>query len=195
MMKRLFDILISCLGLILLLPLFIVVALLIKLDSKGPVFFRQERVGKDFREFNIIKFRSMTADSTSRGPEITVGGDKRVTKVGIYLRKYKVDELPQLINIFIGDMSFVGPRPEVKKYVEIFRSDYEKLLQIRPGITDPASLQYSNEEKVLSMSQNWEADYINIVLPKKIKLSSLYVDMCNGILYDLKLIFKTLIKI
>lgn len=195
MTKRLFDISLSCIGLIFLSPFFAVIAMLIKSDSKGPVFFRQERVGRYFKEFRIYKFRSMVNYPSLMGPQITVGGDKRVTKVGKFLRKYKIDELPQLINVLKGDMSFVGPRPEVRKYVELFKSDYEKLLKIRPGITDPASITYSQEEKVLASSNNWEDDYIKKVLPEKIKLSLQYVDRHNNIITDIKLIIKTLLKV
>ena len=133
-------------------------------------------------------------DAENNGSQITVGGDKRVTKIGKILRKYKVDELPQLINILKGEMSFVGPRPEVKKYVELYKPEYEKLLKIRPGITDPSSIRYSKEESVLSLSKNWEADYVKWILPEKIKLSSHYVDNHN-LLTDLTLILKTIFKI
>ncbi len=193
-MKRLFDIFFSTSGLIILFPLFAVVAILVMFDSKGAVLFQQERVGKNFKSFRILKFRTMSVGAENLGPQITVGGDKRVTKTGKILRRYKIDELPQLLNIFIGDMSFVGPRPEVRKYVELYKEDYKKLLQMRPGITDPSSLKYSKEEDVLSLSNNWEDDYINKVLPEKIKLSLRYVDNCN-IFTDLKLIFKTIIKV
>ncbi len=193
-MKRLFDIFFSFIGILILLPLFAVVAILIKIDSKGSVFFRQERIGKNLRPFRIYKFRTMTVDAENRGPQITVGGDKRITKIGKILRNNKIDELPQLINILKGEMSFVGPRPEVRKYVELYKPDYEKLLQTRPGITDPASIKYSNEESVLSSSKNWEEDYVKRVLPEKIKLSLQYVDNHN-ILTDLRLIFKTIFRI
>ncbi len=136
----------------------------------------------------------MTVDAENNGPQITVDGDKRVTKIGKFLRKYKLDELPQLINILKGEMSFVGPRPEVRKYVELYKPDYEKLLQIRPGVTDPSSIKYSKEEIVLSLSNNWEEEYVKKILPEKIKLSSKYVDNHN-ILTDLKLIFKTIFRI
>jgi len=194
MTKRLFDILFSLIGLVLLLPLFVVVSILIKLDSNGPIFFRQERVGKNFRPFRIYKFRTMTVDTEDKGPQITVAGDRRVTKIGEFLRNYKIDELPQLINVLKGEMSFVGPRPEVLRYVELYKIEYETLLTIRPGITDPASIRYSKEEKVLSASKNWGDDYIKIILPEKIKLSSQYADNHN-ILTDLRLIFKTIFKI
>ena len=137
----------------------------------------------------------MNADAGNTAPQITVSGDKRVTKIGKFLRKYKIDELSQLINVLKGEMSFVGPRPEVRKYVELFKHDYKKLLKIRPGITDPASIKYSEEESLLSLSKNWEEDYIKKILPEKIKLSSQYVDNHNNIIVDLHLIFKTIFKI
>ncbi len=135
----------------------------------------------------------MKIDADKTGPKITVGGDSRVTRTGKFLRKYKLDELPQLFNVLKGEMSFVGPRPEVREYVHIFKSDYKRLLRIRPGITDPASIRYSNEEKILAMSDNWEEDYRKKLLPEKIKLSLHYVDNHN-VITDLKLIFKTLLK-
>ena len=193
-MKRLFDILFSTFGLLVLLPLFLVVALSVKLDSRGPVFFRQERIGKNFKPFRILKFRSMTTDASEKGPSITVGGDKRVTRVGRFLRKYKIDELPQLLNVLRGEMSFVGPRPEVGKYVELFRKDYEKLLTISPGITDPASIHFSDEESVLSSSGNWEDMYTTKILPEKIRLATAYVENHNMV-DDIKLIFKTFSRI
>ena len=193
MLKRLLDIFFSAIGLMMLLPIFMGLALIIKINSKGPILFQQERIGRYFRPFRIYKFRTMTFDAKDKGPQITVGGDKRVIEIGKLLRKYKIDELPQLINVFKGEMSFVGPRPEVKKYVELYKPDYEKLLKIRPGITDPASIKYSTEESVLSLSKNWEEDYIKKILPEKIMLSSQYVDNHN-ILTDIKLIIKTNFK-
>ncbi len=193
-MKRLFDIFFSFIGLLLLLPLFGIVAALLKFDSRGSVFFRQERIGKNFSPFRIYKFRTMTVDAENSGPQITVGGDKRVTNIGKILRKYKMDELPQLINVLKGEMSLVGPRPEVRKYVELFKSDYKKLLKVHPGITDTASMKYSEEEEVLSKSKNWEQDYINKILPEKIMLSSQYVDNHN-IFTDMVLIVRTFFKI
>ena len=195
MIKRLFDIFFSFAGLIILSPLFLIIAVFIKLDSKGPVFFRHERVGRNFKDFKLYKFRTMSADAVNKALQITVCGDKRVTKIGKFLRKYKIDELPQLINVLKGEMSFVGPRPEVRKYVELFKQDYKKLLKIRPGITDPASIKYSDEERVLAFSNNWEEDYIKKILPEKIKLASQYVDKHNNIIVDLHLIFKTIFKI
>ncbi len=192
-MKRLLDIAMSIAGLLILLPFFPFIAVLIKLDSRGPVFFRQERIGRGFRRFTIYKFRTMQADADKRGALITAGGDKRVTKAGSFLRKYKIDELPQLFNVLKGDMSFVGPRPEVSRYVQLFERDYRKLLTVRPGITDPASLTYSNEEAILSKANAFEEVYINRILPEKIKLSSQYVDNRN-LMTDLKLILLTVLR-
>jgi len=193
MLKRAFDILCSFGGLLVLSPLLTVAALAVKIDSKGPAFFLQERIGRNFRPFRIIKFRTMKTGSEKLGSLITVGGDDRVTRVGRFLRRYKIDELPQLINVLKGDMSLVGPRPEVKKYVGLFQVDYERLLRVRPGITDPASLRYSDEEGLLSLSENWEEDYVRRILPEKIRLSSAYVDN-HGFVADIKLILKTILK-
>ena len=194
-MKRLFDIFFSLIGLIALSPLFLAVSLLINLDDSGPVFFRQERIGKNFRPFLIYKFRTMTTDAPERGPLITVGGDRRITSVGKILRKYKIDELPQLINVFKGEMSFVGPRPEVKKYVEMYRSDYGRLLVVPPGITDPASINYSAEEGTLSRAQEeWEDEYVKKILPEKIRLSLHYAGNHN-LLVDAGIILETIFKV
>lgn len=193
-MKRLLDIVISSAGLLVLLPLFAVVSLLIKAESRGPVFFRQERVGKDFAPFRIFKFRTMTLNGEGAGAPITVGGDKRITRTGRALRALKIDELPQLLNVLKGEMSLVGPRPEIRRYVQLFETDYRKLLVIRPGITDPASLEYSSEESLLAMSDNWEKDYIGKILPEKIRLSMQYVGN-HSVVTDLKLIAKTIMKI
>lgn len=192
-MKRIFDLTFSFLGLIISFPIFIIVPILIKLDSKGPVFFRQARVGKNFMQFKICKFRTMRHDPEEKGPVITVGGDHRVTRIGRFLRQYKVDELPQLFNVLKGEMSFVGPRPEVKEYVQLFEKDYKKLLRIRPGITDPASIKYSDEESILSLSENWEEEYKKKILPEKINLSLGYVENHN-LATDVKLILKTFLK-
>jgi len=193
MLKRAFDILLSLLGLILVAPILLIAGLLIKIDSKGPVFFKQERVGKDFRPFMIWKFRTMVHDQNN-GPLITTRDDKRITRIGGYLRRYKIDELPQLVNVLKGDMSFVGPRPEVKKYVDLFESDFRKILTIRPGITDPASIRYSNEEAILSSSPDYEEVYITRILPDKLRLSSEYVKNHN-IIKDILLILKTIFRI
>ncbi|VAX32137.1 Lipid carrier : UDP-N-acetylgalactosaminyltransferase [hydrothermal vent metagenome] len=193
-MKRFFDISCSFIGLIILLPLFTVVAILIKFDSRGPVFFRQQRIGKNFRPFRIYKFRTMTTDAPEKGPEITVGGDKRVTRIGRILRKYKLDELPQLINVLMGDMSLVGPRPEVEKYVELYKEDYKHILQVRPGITDISSITYRDEEGVLVGKKDPEAYYRQVLLPEKIRLAREYIARAS-FFYDLRLIFKTVHKI
>ena len=163
--KRAFDILVSVAGLIVLLPLLLLVATAIKLDSSGPVFFRQWRVGRKFRRFGIYKFRTMIDDAFDRGLPITVGRDSRITRVGKILRKTKIDELPQLLNVLKGDMSLVGPRPEVPRYVELFRPDYEHILKVRPGLTDLASLKYSDEASILGQSANpreimWRACFL-----------------------------------
>jgi lipopolysaccharide/colanic/teichoic acid biosynthesis glycosyltransferase len=191
-MKRFLDIVLSIIGLLVLLPFLPFVSTLIKLDSSGPIFFRQERIGKNFSRFTIYKFRTMLENADIK-TLITAGGDSRITKVGGFLRRYKIDELPQLFNVLKGDMSFVGPRPEVGKYVQLFETEYRKLLTVRPGITDLASLRYSNEEAVLCKSKALEEVYISSILPEKIKLSSHYVDN-HTLMTDLKLILMTVFK-
>lgn len=193
-MKRLFDIILSFLGLAALLPLFLVVALLIKLDSRGPVFFSQERIGRNFVPFALYKFRTMTADAPSRGPAITAGGDSRITRTGRLLRKSKLDELPQLINVLKGDMSLVGPRPEVRKYVDLFHEDYQDILFVRPGITDYAAIEFRDEEEILRGYGDPEEGYIQEVLPAKIQLYKKYIANC-GLGTDIKLIIKTFCRI
>lgn len=193
-MKRLFDFVAAAAGLLVLAPLMLLAAFLIKLDSPGPVFFKQERVGQGFRPFLIYKFRTMAADAAQRGSSITVGADPRITRIGHFLRKTKIDELPQLINVIKGEMSFVGPRPEVPRYVDMFRKDYEEILRIRPGITDPASLKYQDEADVLGRSVNAEEEYIRRVLPDKLKLAKAYVGR-SSFSYDLGLIFRTVPKL
>jgi lipopolysaccharide/colanic/teichoic acid biosynthesis glycosyltransferase len=193
-MKRLFDIVVSMAGLGLLLPLFLIAAVAIKLDSRGPVFFRQQRMGRRFRPFLIYKFRTMTHDPKSAGTLFTVRHDPRITRVGHFLRKSKIDELPQLINVAKGEMTFVGPRPEVPSYVELFRADYEEILRVRPGITDLASIKYRDEATVLSQSPDPEAEYVNRVLPDKIKLAKEYIRQ-SSFLFDLGLMFKTFYRL
>ncbi len=193
-MKRVFDIVVAFLGLLLLSPLLLLAALLIKLDSSGPIFFRQERMGKRFRAFFIYKFRTMAQDTPGGGGLFTVGDDPRITRVGWYLRKTKIDELPQLINVLKGEMSFVGPRPEVRRYVELFRQDYDEILKIRPGITDLASLKYQDEAEALGQSESPEAEYLRHVLPDKIRLAKEYLKR-SSFLFDLALILKTLPKL
>jgi lipopolysaccharide/colanic/teichoic acid biosynthesis glycosyltransferase len=194
MMKRLFDIVVSLMGLGLLLPLFLIAAVAIKMDSRGPVFFRQQRMGRGFRPFFIYKFRSMTDDRQSAGALFTVKYDPRITRVGRFLRKSKIDELPQLINVLKGEMTFVGPRPEVPSYVDLFRQDYEEILRVRPGITDLASIKYRDEATVLSQSPDPEAEYVNRVLPDKIKLAKEYLRH-SSFLFDLGLMFKTFYRL
>ena len=193
-MKRAFDYLVAATGLVLIFPVFVVIGILIKVDSRGPVFFRQERMGKGFRPFLIYKFRTMVEDAASRGAAITVGADPRITRVGRFLRQTKIDELPQLINVLVGEMSLVGPRPEVAHYVEMFRNDYEEILQVRPGITDLASLKYQNESEWLSRFDHPECEYVTHVLPEKIKLAKKYVQR-TSMSGDIVLILKTVPKL
>src|SRR5215475_6877844 len=193
-MKRILDILVSLIGLICLFPLLLLVAILIKLDSKGPVLFKQTRVGRGFRPFQILKFRTMVQESSPRGQSITVGDDPRITRMGWFLRKTKIDELPQLINVLRGEMTFVGPRPEVPQYVELFRKDYEEILKIRPGITDLASIKYRDEAAHLGQSKNPEEEYVTRVLPDKISLGKEYI-RCSSLAFDLRLIFRTFLKL
>ena len=193
-MKRVFDILMATIGLILLSPLFLLVAVLIKLDSAGRIFFRQERIGKRFRPFLIYKFRTMVENAAQIGTEITYGNDPRITRIGRLLRKTKIDELPQIINVLKGEMSLVGPRPEIRQYVEFFQRDYEEILKVRPGISDMASLKYSDEASLLGKARNPGEEYISRVLPDKIRLAREYIKH-SSLLFDLRLIFKTLLKL
>ncbi|MFN8060152.1 MAG: polysaccharide biosynthesis protein [Vicinamibacterales bacterium] len=193
-MKRTFDCLIAFVGLLLLSPVFAIVAALVKLDSRGPVFFKQARVGRHFRPFFIHKFRTMAVDAEQRGGQLTIGDDNRITRVGHWLRLMKVDELPQLINVLRGDMSLVGPRPEVPRYVDLFREDYAEVLQVRPGITDLASLKYRNEALILARSGGTEAAYVSQILPDKIRLAKAYVRR-SSLSYDLSLILRTVVSL
>jgi lipopolysaccharide/colanic/teichoic acid biosynthesis glycosyltransferase len=190
-MKRALDIVVAAAGLILLSPILLLISVLIKADSWGPVFFRQERIGKGFRPFRIYKFRTMVADASQIGSSITVGNDLRITKVGTFLRQTKIDEIPQLINVLKGEMSLVGPRPEVHKYVDLFRSDYEEILTVRPGITDLASLKYQDEAEVLAKSTNPELAYVTQVLPEKLKLGKDYIKR-SSFIFDMRLLVRTL---
>lgn len=190
-MIRILDILFSFLGLIILLPFLFLIGLIIKMSSKGPIFYKQSRVGLYGAEFNVYKFRSMRQHSDQLGL-ITVGGrDPRVTSIGYYLRNYKLDELPQLINVLIGDMSLVGPRPEVKKYVELYTKAQKKVLSVRPGITDWASIKYRDENVILGASSDPEKDYIEKVMPDKLKYNLIYIENFGPAEY-FKIIFKTL---
>ncbi len=191
MAKRLFDWLASSLGLLLLAPLLLGLAVWIKLDSSGPVFFRQERVGRGGRLFRIHKFRTMVTDAERRGLQITVGADARVTRVGQWLRKYKLDELPQLLDVWLGHMSLVGPRPEVPRYVACYPVDVRDIvLSVRPGITDRASIEFKDENEILGRAQDPHAAYVQEVLPIKLRYYQEYV-RSRSFLGDLMLIFKT----
>lgn len=189
-MKRLFDVIASGLGLIVLSPLFVILAIWIKLDSKGPVFYRQVRVGYKNKDFRIFKFRSMRVGS-DKGSLVTIGGhDPRVTRSGYFIRKFKFDELPQLINVFLGDMSLVGPRPEVRHYVDYWTPEQMHVLDVRPGITDPASIKFRNENELMEKAEDPEKYYIEVIMQEKIKLYLEYVEK-HSFLCDLGLIFKT----
>lgn len=189
-MKRLFDIVGSGLGLIVLSPLFLVLAIWIKMDSEGPVFYRQVRVGYKNKDFRIFKFRSMRVGA-DKGSLVTIGGhDPRVTRSGYFIRKYKFDELPQLINVFVGDMSFVGPRPEVRHYVDYWTPEQMHVLDVRPGITDPASIKFRNENELMEKADDPEKYYIEVIMQEKIKLYLEYVEK-HSFLYDFGLILKT----
>lgn len=174
-MIRFFDILFSIIGLVLLSPLFTVLYLLIRIESQGGGFYSQERIGKNGKPFKLFKFRSMRIGSDKKGL-ITIGEkDNRITKTGFILRKYKLDELPQLWNVFIGDMSLVGPRPEVKKYTDLYTEEQKQVLQVRPGITDWASIKYVDENKILGESKDPDETYVNLIMPNKIKLNMVYI--------------------
>ena len=192
-MKRVLDIVAAGAGLLVLAPLFAVVALLIKLDSPGPVFFKQQRVGRKFRPFWIYKFRTMIRDGSGALP-LTVGPDARITRAGALLRRSKIDELPQLFNILKGDMTIVGPRPEVPRYVEAFHRDYEEILTVRPGLTDLASLKYRDEAALLGQTADPEQEYLSRVLPDKIRLAKEYIRR-SSLAFDVDLIIKTLRRV
>ncbi len=194
MLKRIFDIFFSLLGLIILFIPFLIIALLIAIDSEGGIFYSQVRVGKNGTNFKLLKFRSMKKGS-DKGGLITISeNDARITKIGYTLRKYKIDELPQLINVLIGNMSLVGPRPEVKKYVDLYNEEQKQVLSVKPGITDYASIEYSNENKILGNAENPEKEYINEIMPAKLKLNLKYIAE-QGVLTDFKIIFNTIGKI
>ncbi len=191
-MKRTVDIVGALVGVLLTWPLWVLAAVAVKLDCPGPVFFSQTRVGRDRRPFSIYKFRTMTADAPSKGGQLTIGQDTRVTRVGAVLRKYKIDELPQLWNILTGDMSLVGPRPEVPRYVDMFADAYAEILGVRPGLTDLASLKYIDEASVLAAAGNPDEEYVSVVLPEKIKLAKFYVRHASTLL-DLAIVAQTLL--
>jgi putative undecaprenyl-phosphate galactose phosphotransferase len=191
---RFFDFILSLVGLVVLAPILIVLAIWIKIDSKGPVFYKQVRVGQNGIDFGLFKFRSMVVDADKKGL-ITVGGrDPRITRSGYFIRKYKLDELPQLINVLVGDMSLVGPRPEVRKYVDLYTDEQQKVLSVKPGITDYASIEYMDENEILGKSSDPEKTYIEEIMPEKIKYNMKYIQNKNVSEY-FKIIFLTLLKI
>jgi lipopolysaccharide/colanic/teichoic acid biosynthesis glycosyltransferase len=196
MIKRVFDCSAALVGTLLLLPLWAVVALIIKLDSPGPVVFRHKRIGRGFRPFFVYKFRTMLAAPSRRASEITFGGDadRRVTRFGRILRRTKIDELPQLINVLKGEMSLVGPRPEVAEYVNLFRKDYEAILEVRPGMTDFASLKYRDEGAILARAADPVDEYVHRILPDKIRLAKDYVHHASlGV--DMVVIARTIVRV
>lgn len=190
LLKRMFDVAASAAGLLVLSPIFLLVGIAIKLDSPGPVFFRQIRMGKEARPFTILKFRTMVHDPRGRGLKITVGEDARITKAGEFLRKSKVDELPQLLNVLKGDMSLVGPRPEVSEYLKYYSTEDLSTLWIRPGITGPASVYFRDESEILAESPDPDQTYIKEIIPKKNELNKQYIrDLSVG--KDIRMIFAT----
>ena len=194
MIKRIFDVVFSLIGLLTLTPLLLIIAILIKIDSKGPVFFIQERVGKNNKNFGIYKFRTMYAASLKQGLLTLGNNDSRITRIGFFLRLYKIDECPQLINILIGEMSFVGPRPELRYFVNFYKEEDYIVFSVRPGLTSPASLKYRNEVELLKTAKNPEAFYINTIIPNKLKINKEYIKNQN-LLWDIKLIMMTILKV
>ncbi|HET6244970.1 MAG: sugar transferase [Bacteroidetes bacterium] len=194
MQKRLFDIVLSLLGLIFLLPAFLIISLWIVFDSKGGIFYLQTRVGKNGKDFKLFKFRTMSTGADKKGL-LTVGAkDSRITNAGYWLRKYKLDEFPQLLNVFLGQMSLVGPRPEVRKYVDLYSQDQLRVLLVKPGITDYASIEFSNENELLAAVENPDEYYINKIMPEKLSLNLKYINS-PGLITDIKIILKTALKI
>ncbi|MEO0199080.1 MAG: sugar transferase [candidate division WOR-3 bacterium] len=192
--KRVVDIVLSFFGLLLLSPLLLIIALLILIFDGPPIFFLQPRAGKNLKPFKLIKFRTMVNDAEKMGPLITVENDPRITRLGRFLRSTKLDELPQLLNVLLGHMSFVGPRPQTFKYVEMFKKDYEEILKVRPGITDLATLEFHNEGKILSKYEDYETAYIKEILPVKLELNKKYVKNLS-LAMDIKIIVKTSLRV
>ena len=189
-MKRLFDVFASGCGLLVLSPIFLIMAIWIKLDSEGSVFYRQVRVGRNNNDFRIFKFRSMRVGS-DKGSLVTIGGrDPRITRSGYFIRKYKLDEFPQLINVFKGDMSLVGPRPEVRKYVDMYTEEQMHVLDVRPGITDLASIRYRNENELLERVNDPDKYYVEVIMPDKLRINLEYVAR-HSFTFDIRLIFQT----
>jgi len=193
MIKRLFDIIFSFVGIVFLFPVFIIVSILIKIDSSGPVFFIQERVGLNGKLFKIIKFRSMKINHNN-SLTVTIENDKRITRIGKKIRKYKIDEIPELINVFVGDMSFVGPRPDVPGYADLLLGENRNILKLRPGITSRATIKYANEEMILLNEDDPIAYNNNIIFPDKVKMNLNYYNN-NNIWIDIKIIFATLFAV
>jgi len=192
--KRIFDLFFSAVGLVILSLLFLLIAILIKLDSKGPIFFKQERIGLKGKVFDIYKFRTMFVNAEREDKQITIGLDPRITRLGRILRKFNLDELPQLINILKGEMSLVGPRPEVPKYVKLYSEEQRKVLSVKPGMTDYASIKFNKENEILAGSPHPENDYAKKIMPQKIILNLKYINN-RSILLDFKLILRTLKEI
>ena len=191
MIKRIFDFIVSFFSILILFPVFFMVAIIIKVSSSGPIFYKQVRVGKSNIDFKILKFRTMHVNADRMGL-LTVGGrDSRVTSVGYYLRKYKLDEIPQLINVFKGDMSFVGPRPEVRQYVSLYSENQMKVLNVKPGITDLASIEFRDENEILSEQKDPNQYYIEVIMPHKLNINLKYIEN-RSLMKDVGVIVKTL---
>ena len=193
MVKRIFDIVLSLFGLIILSPILLLLAIAIVVESRGGVFYMQTRVGRNNKDFKLFKFRSMATGSDKKGL-LTVGNDSRITKVGHYIRKYKLDEFAQLLNVIKGNMSLVGPRPEVRKYVDMYNKEQCLVLNVKPGITDYASIEYFDENSLLGASSNPEQTYIEEVMPNKLELNKKYIDNPT-VGHDIVLIYKTIVRI
>jgi lipopolysaccharide/colanic/teichoic acid biosynthesis glycosyltransferase len=193
-LKRCMDLFFCGAGLVVLSPLFAVIMLLIRCDSKGPVFFRQERVGKNHRLFFIYKFRTMVKNAEKLGPGLSRSGDTRITRIGRFLRKYKLDELPQLFNVLKGEMSLVGPRPEVPRYVDLYKPEYAMILKVKPGITDYASIRFRNEGELLNTTEDIERHYIEEILPQKMEYYRRYIES-RTVLRDLGIIIRTVCSV
>ena len=193
--KRFLDVLMSSIALLVLLPVFIAVALIVKIAGvKGPVFFTQVRIGRDRQPFKLYKFRSMVQDASSLGSGVTSSRDKRITGIGRILRKTKLDELPQLLNVLLGDMSIVGPRPEIETFIDKYPDDYTVILQVKQGLTDYATLKYRNEEEILSQYEDAEEAYVRLILPDKISLGKKYIEEM-GFILDMKIIIKSVVEV
>lgn len=191
---RIFDLIVSFIALLFLALPFILISFAIVCDSKGGAFFKQVRVGKNGKEFKIMKFRTMVTNAEAKGLQISTSGDSRITKVGKFLRKTKIDELPQLFNVFVGQMSFVGPRPEVPKYVAMYNEEQRNVLLVKPGITDEASIVFRDENTILENAEDTEAAYVNEIMPVKLNLNLKYIRKM-GLFYNIKIIFKTVFAV